>query len=89
MSYIQRLLGFDISTIDDKVLLFKCTCHLCDHVAAMASQSPCHVFMPACPGGVPGWITGGGGSCYHESLLSKSWYDSQKVRQRTGYMPQI
>ena len=38
----------------------------------------------ACPEGVPGWILGQGGSCYHESLVSMNWYQSQQVYVQEG-----
>ena len=38
----------------------------------------------ACPEGVPGWILGEGGSCYHESIVSMTWYQSQQVYVQEG-----
>merc|ERR1739842_274092 len=44
----------------------------------------------ACPEGVPGWFLGEGGSCYHESIISMTWYQSQQYcRDMGGYLLEI
>merc|ERR1711936_121422 len=44
----------------------------------------------ACPEDVPGWILGEGGSCYHESTVSMTWYQSQQYcRDMGGYLLEI
>merc|ERR1712154_448474 len=46
--------------------------------------------LSECPPGVPGWISGGSGSCYHKSIFSLTWLESvEYCNSLGGYLLEI
>ena len=55
-------------------------------IASALNVSSLLVFCSACPDGDPGWINLGDSSCYHEAVVSMSWFDSVDVSCQQGYI---